>query len=976
MVRGSVHQVAVLHAPPGAPISLRRKRRVVQTATVDSLGGVLFRNVDDQSGYTVEVRDGTTIRRSAPVDVTDAKDRPRSSLYSGQRLEVTNLGASSGYGYLTTRDGTQLSVHVVLPGPPEDGPYPTVMEYSGYDPSSPTTGQPQYQLLLPSSGYAWVGVNIRGSGCSGGAFNFFESLQGLDGYDAIETIAAQPWSDGHVGMVGISYAGISQLFVGRTRPPHLDAITPVSVIDDTWRGTLYPGGVFNNGFALKWATERVEQNKWPNPDAPKWVTDRIAAGDDVCADNMLLRGQNVNLIDQIDKHPNPSSELEPEFTYDFPNGSDSLAPAEFVDQITAKVFLAGAWQDEQTGGHWANMIDRFDPDALVRVEGQNGTHAESLDPQVAFDALEFLDLYVGRRTPKISVGVRAFGPALWAAIMGVSGLSVPDDRFTGQSYESALTAYEAEPTVKLLWETGNAAGQIPGAPVPRAQSRHDAWPLDVRARSWYLQAEGGLRSRLPSDTAADEYRPDPSLRPRKNFQGGNIWAATPTYDWQPVVDGASLAYVTAPLRTTISMAGTGSVDLWISSTANDNDVQVTLSEVMADGQERYVQNGWLRLSHRALDRDRSTKLNPFHSDEIGDMRDLEPGRLVRARVALFPFAHQFRSGSRIRITVQAPGGDRPEWMFDTPTTDGQVVNVVAHDPDHPSRWCSRSSAMVRTSGRTPRRVRPSGASRAGPTSRRLPRAEADLLDSAAVSKASKRERQKQNRELARVERERMMKRQRQMKSLRTLLILLSPLVVIGIVIALVSGDDKPTYTTATIETSEGTIVVGLETEVAPVATKRFISLADRKFYDDLCIDRVATDFMIQGGSPTCDTQGGEGNPVRGQVSPNSYPIGTLAGAKLESEPPGTFDSQFFIVTGTKGEELPNDYARFGTVLSGLDVARKIEGLPVKPGTETPVDKVTIKRIRIKTTDVKPSVSTSAPTSSTTAPVSTSTTASP
>ena len=92
-------------------------------------------------------------------------------------------------------------------------------------------------------------MNIRGTGCSGGAYNFFENLQALDGYDAIETVAAQPWSTGRVGMVGISFAGISQLFVARTQPPHLDAITPLSVIDDTWRGTLYPGGIYNDGFA-------------------------------------------------------------------------------------------------------------------------------------------------------------------------------------------------------------------------------------------------------------------------------------------------------------------------------------------------------------------------------------------------------------------------------------------------------------------------------------------------------------------------------------------------------------------------------------------------------------------------------------------------------------------------------------------------------------------------------------------------------
>ncbi len=207
------------------------------------------------------------------MQVLSADEVPPPSLYANQKLPTDNLSPTSGYGYLTTRDGTTLSVQVVLPGPADKGPYPTVMEYSGYDPSSPTTSQPQFKLLAPLLGYAWVGVNIRGTGCSGGAYNFFENLQSLDGYDAIETIAAQPWSTGRVGMVGISFAGISQLFVARSRPPHLDAITPLSVIDDTWRGTLFPGGIYNDGFAKGWAQERLDQNKWPNPNAPAWVKD-------------------------------------------------------------------------------------------------------------------------------------------------------------------------------------------------------------------------------------------------------------------------------------------------------------------------------------------------------------------------------------------------------------------------------------------------------------------------------------------------------------------------------------------------------------------------------------------------------------------------------------------------------------------------------------------------------------------------------
>ena len=62
----------------------------------------------------------------------------------------------------------------------------------------------------------------------------------------------------------------------------------------------------------------------------------------------------------------------------------------------------------------------------------------------------------------------------------------------------------------------------------------------------------------------------------------------------------------------LSMAGSGSADLWIAADAEDVDLQVTLSEVRPDGQEMLVQSGWLRASHRALDEDASTNLRPRH----------------------------------------------------------------------------------------------------------------------------------------------------------------------------------------------------------------------------------------------------------------------------------------------------------------------------------------------------------------------------
>lgn len=685
-VRASVHQVAVIKAPPGKSIMLDAPEgKKNQKGTVDENGGYLFRNVEAGDGYQVVLESGGKEKRSKSIAVLNSKENPPPSFYKNQKLKATNRNKTSGYGYLKTRDGTTLSVQVVLPGPVEDGPYPAVVEYSGYDPSNPGTGQPQYKLLVPPMGIAWIGVNIRGTGCSGGAFNFFETLQTLDGYDAIETVAAQPWSNGRVGMVGISYGGISQLFVAQTRPPHLDVITPLSVIDDTWRGTLYPGGIFNDGFALGWTEERLQQNKWPNPDAPTWVQERIDDGDKTCADNMLLRGQNVDLIKQIDDHPY-TSDFDDEFRYDFPDGTASLAPEHFVHKIKARTFIAGSWQDEQTGGHWANILNRFSPNTDVRVVGQNGVHIESLDPAVLQEMTEFLQLYLSREVPELPPLVIGIAPQIWAAITGIKGVGVLPDRFPKDTtYKQALKTFEAEPPVAILWETGNAPGWEPGAPMSRAVTRHAAWPIPgTRATPWFLQPNGGLASTRSTETGNNEYHPDPNARPRTNLTSGNVWSADPPYKWEQVVDGASLAYITEPLTENVTMAGTGSVDLRISSSTPDNDLQVTLSEVREDGSERYIQNGWLRLSERATS-SRSTVLNPFHPDTKASTRPMPKDRFVTARVALFPFAHQFRVGTRIRLTIEAPGGDRPEWTFGTPDTGGSDTVRVAYGGPRPSR---------------------------------------------------------------------------------------------------------------------------------------------------------------------------------------------------------------------------------------------------------------------------------------------------
>ncbi len=202
---------------------------------------------------------------------------------------------TNGYGYLTTRDGTRLAIDVRLPG--GKGPYPTLIEYAGYGYANPAGAENGISAIATLLGFAVVDVNMRGTGCSGGAFDYFEPLQGLDGYDVIETVARQPWVLHHkVGMAGISYGGISQLFVAETGPPSLAAITPLSVIDNS-ATTLYPGGLLNTGFALTWAEQRVHDALPASATGGQgWALKRIQQGDRTCKANQVLHGAAVDLV--------------------------------------------------------------------------------------------------------------------------------------------------------------------------------------------------------------------------------------------------------------------------------------------------------------------------------------------------------------------------------------------------------------------------------------------------------------------------------------------------------------------------------------------------------------------------------------------------------------------------------------------------------------------------------------------------------
>jgi hypothetical protein len=198
--RGSTEQAYVLDAPPGATLRLVDARgRTVAAGRADRFGSRIFRRVRPGRGYRIR-RAGDPA--SPAFTVLRRDENPPAAFYRGKRLK-------QGLNYVEMRDGVELAMTVRLPPGKTlaDGPFPTVIEYSGYqiaapndllasvtaalsgrpaapDPLAPSTATAVGSVILPLLDFAVVSVQMRGSGCSGGAFDLFDLPTTYDGYDA------------------------------------------------------------------------------------------------------------------------------------------------------------------------------------------------------------------------------------------------------------------------------------------------------------------------------------------------------------------------------------------------------------------------------------------------------------------------------------------------------------------------------------------------------------------------------------------------------------------------------------------------------------------------------------------------------------------------------------------------------------------------------------------------------------------------
>lgn len=536
------------------------------------------------------------------------------------------------WGYVAMSDGVKIRYAVRRPA--GDGPFPTVIGFGPYaeglDPSTRFSELRADTPLLVEAGYAVVGATIRGTGCSGGELSPYGEDWGRDGAELVEWAAAQPWSTGKVAMIGPSALGISALMTAGLDRDHLAAVAVESVPADLYRDVFYPGGIPNTGITTLLAAATADPEYW----APA-----VREGDTVCAEHVAARmatGNEDSPFSRIVAH-----RFDDEFW-------ETHGPRSYLDEVDVPVLVVQEWQDDLLIRSGPLLLEGLDPHRSWS-QFTPGWHRLLADDPEQRNLLDFLDHYVAGRD----------------------------------------TAWPGRPHVHIWHETTRGEPQpssscdLPpppsdATPRPRGQSWHRHYSAGIEPHRLYLQPDGALSADPPTiATSATSYAYPATATP---YETVSHESNPPTWGCVAPAAANSVAFTTEPLEEHVEILGPASADLWMSTLADSTDVQVTLTEVRDDGQEVYIQRGFLRLSHRELDPQRSTELRPYHTHREEDVEAMADGELVRIEIR--PVNHVFRAGSRIRLWVEAPTTRTGFWQlaFDPSPS----INTVHHEALRPS----------------------------------------------------------------------------------------------------------------------------------------------------------------------------------------------------------------------------------------------------------------------------------------------------
>lgn len=561
--------------------------------------------------------------------------------------------------YLTMRDGCRIAVDVFLPqGMDESARVPTLLIFTPYFRrfkvkrgskaiANPNTAK--YSDYFVPRGYAVVVIDVRGTGASFGTRDGFRSpVERLDSAEIADWVVAQDWSNGVLGATGISYLGAASDFLASTGHPAVRAIAPLFSVWDTYSDNYFPGGMqcislthlFDD---LMKGLDRDERHYLKNyayftdPDlmGPQPVDDDEDAS--LVAAAVAEHQSNFRQTDFM----SDIAYREEGLPYDPDYSSASISPYSYCHGVREDVAILSmsGWMD---GAGYANgAISRFltldkNPHHLVLGPWDHGARID-VSPWRKSVAPEF---------PVMGCVLRFFDTYL----MGYD------------------TGIQSEPSVSYFKLKEESWGES------------DSWPPVQHTSSLFPANEGQLNREL-KDGGFASYQAVPGTGTGFETRYERIASLDPKQyysDWQGRTD-QMMSWDSAPLSEDTLIAGHAILDFTASFDAADAGLFVYLTEVEADGTERYVTEGILRALFRE-EAEAPAEINvnwPFRSFRRQSGKPLPIGEPQRIRIPFLPTAWTLSKGSRLRLSVagadkdhfkKVPHGKLPKITFDLTRT--------------------------------------------------------------------------------------------------------------------------------------------------------------------------------------------------------------------------------------------------------------------------------------------------------------------
>jgi hypothetical protein len=521
------------------------------------------------------------------------------------------------------------------------------------------------------AGYAWLDVDVRGSGASFGRRPCPWSPDEIrDGGELVAWIVAQPWSNGAVGALGVSYNGTAAELLLANRHPAVKAVAPLYSLFDIYTDVAFPGGIRASRFLRRWGelNAALERNE-PYRVAGAWT-------------RLFITG--VSPVDE-DRDHRLRSRAVAEHAQNYDVAAEAAALT-FRDDRSANDWRdrPGAESTAPIAPNGASVapvgsIDVFSPHTYLREIAASGAAIYSYSG--------WYDGAYGHSAIKRHLAVPTPGSRLILGPWNHGGswnISDPTRRrhtafdqetellrFFDHHLKGIATGIEDEPPVRYFTI---GAGWRSGA----------TWPPATRPHALHLAP--GLR--LLRDTPATEHTDVCAVRADAGTGATSRWRTQAEIDrpvlypdWQ-TTRGLHLAYLGPPLARPLELAGHPLVTLFVSCAAEDTQVFAYLEDHDESGRARYVSEGMLRALHRRVSADAAPypHVVPYRSFRRADALPLVPHEVAELTFDLLPIAYRFEAGHRIGLALAGADCDHFE-----PVSGGPPSFTVHHGPMWPSR---------------------------------------------------------------------------------------------------------------------------------------------------------------------------------------------------------------------------------------------------------------------------------------------------